>query len=270
MKYKAIALDLDGTLTNSQKKVSEKNKQVISKAIEEGIKVILASGRPLFGITPVADILELEKKGGYILAYNGGNIVDCMTGELIYSRFIPQECVHDICRESENNDVYAITYYKDKVLSQSDEDEYVKKEAFCNGADIKKVESLEQFVDYPVAKYIIVGEHNKLLPVEKVLKEKHGNLLDIFFSEDYFLEVVPKGVAKDKSLEALLDKLGIKREELIACGDGMNDLPMIEYAGLGVAMENAYPKVKESADVIAPSNDDDGVAYIMEKYMDIY
>ena len=258
MKYKAIALDLDGTLTNSQKKVSEKNKEVISKAIEEGIKVILASGRPLFGITPVADILELEKKGGYILAYNGGNIVDCMTGELIYSRFIPQECVHDI------------TYYKDKVLSQSDEDEYVKKEAFCNGADIKKVESLEQFVDYPVAKYIIVGEHNKLLPVEKVLKEKHGNLLDIFFSEDYFLEVVPKGVAKDKSLEALLDKIGIKREELIACGDGMNDLPMIEYAGLGVAMENAYPKVKESADVIAPSNDDDGVAYIMEKYMDIY
>ena len=133
--------------------MSEKNKEVISKAIEEGIKVILASGRPLFGITPVADILELEKKGGYILAYNGGNIVDCMTGELIYSRFIPQECVHDICRESENNDVYAITYYKDKVLSQSDEDEYVKKEAFCNGADIKKVESLEQFVDYPVSKY---------------------------------------------------------------------------------------------------------------------
>ena len=172
--------------------------------------------------------------------------------------------------ELQNNDVYAITYYKDKVLSQSDEDEYVKKEAFCNGADIKKVDSLEEFVDYPVAKYIIVGEHNKLLPVEKVLKEKHGNLLDIFFSEDYFLEVVPKGVAKDKSLEALLDKIGIKREELIACGDGMNDLPMIEYAGLGVAMENAYPKVKESADVIAPSNDDDGVAYIMEKYMDIY
>ena len=98
MKYKAIALDLDGTLTNSQKKVSEKNKEVISKAIEEGIKVILASGRPLFGITPVADILELEKKGGYILAYNGGNIVDCMTGELRYSRLIPQECVHDICR----------------------------------------------------------------------------------------------------------------------------------------------------------------------------
>lgn len=270
MKYKAIALDLDGTLTNSQKKVSEKNKNIISKAVENGIKVILASGRPLFGITPVADVLELEKKGGYILAYNGGNIVDCVTGELIYSRFIPQECVHDICTESEKNNVYAITYYKDKVLSQSDEDEYVRKEAFCNGADIKKVESLEKFVDYPVAKYIIVGEHNKLLPVEKALKDKHGKLLDIFFSEDYFLEVVPKGVAKDKSLNALLEKLNIKREELIACGDGMNDLPMIEYAGLGVAMENAYPKVKECADVIAPSNDNDGVAYIIEKYMDIH
>ena len=196
----------------------------------------------------------MSKRGGYILAYNGGNIVDCTNGELIYSRFVPDECVHDICCEAQKNNVYAITYYKDYVLAESDEDEYVKKEAFCNGAEIKKVENLEQFVDYPV---------------EKALKEKHGNLLDIFFSEDYFLEVVPKGVAKDKSLEALLDKLNIKREELIACGDGMNDLPMIEYAGLGVAMDNAYPKVKESADIIAPSNDDDGVAFIIEKYMNI-
>lgn len=269
MEYKAISLDLDGTLTNSQKKVSDKNKETIFKALDKGIKVILASGRPLFGITSVADILELSKRGGYILAYNGGNIVDCTNGELIYSRFVPDECVHDICCEAQKNNVYAITYYKDYVLAESDEDEYVKKEAFCNGAEIKKVENLEQFVDYPVAKYIIVGEHTKLLPVEEALKEKHGNLLDIFFSEDYFLEVVPKGVAKDKSLEALLDKLNIKREELIACGDGMNDLPMIEYAGLGVAMDNAYPKVKESADIIAPSNDDDGVAFIIKKYMNI-
>ena len=145
MEYKAISLDLDGTLTNSQKKVSDKNKETIFKALDKGIKVILASGRPLFGITSVADILELSKRGGYILAYNGGNIVDCTNGELIYSRFVPDECVHDICCEAQKNNVYAITYYKDYVLAESDEDEYVKKEAFCNGAEIKKVENLEQF-----------------------------------------------------------------------------------------------------------------------------
>ena len=267
MKYKAIALDLDGTLTNSHKKVSEKNKEVISKAIEEGIKVILASGRPLFGITPVADILELEKKGGYILAYNGGNIVDCMTGELIYSRFIPQECVHDICSESENNDVYAITYYKDKVLSQSDEDEYVKKEAICNSTTIKKVDDLRKFVDYPVEKFLVVGEHEKLLPVQKALLDKHEGVINAFFSESYFLEVVPAGVAKDASLDKLLTMLDITSEELVACGDGMNDIPMLKYAGLAAVMENAYPEVKKYADVNAPSNDDCGVAYVIDNYI---
>ena len=81
MKYKALALDLDGTLTNREKKVPVGNKEAIEKAIDAGVKVILASGRPLFGITPIARELELDKKGGYILAYNGGCIVDCKTGK---------------------------------------------------------------------------------------------------------------------------------------------------------------------------------------------
>lgn len=265
--YKALALDLDGTLMNSEKKLSQVNKEAVWNAIEAGTAVILASGRPMFGVKPVADMLELDKRGGYILAYNGGNILDCKSGRLIYSREIPKQCIGDISEAAGKNGVYALTYYEDSIVAESDSDEYVIKEAFCNSCGIKKVDNLTEFVDYPVAKFLVVGEHIKLLPVLEELTEKHGDKLDIFFSEEYFLEIVPKNVAKDVSLDAMLEKLGIDKSQLIACGDGMNDMSMIKYAGLGIAMENAYPKVKECADYIAPSNDDDGVAGVINKFI---
>ena len=109
--------------------------------------------------------------------------------------------------------------------------------------------------------------HSPLMqPAKEELEGMYSDVLDLFFSMDFFLEVVPKNVGKDSSLDELLKIIGIQREELVACGDGMNDISMIKYAGLGVAMENAYPEVKEVADVIAPSNDDNGVAYVLEKY----
>lgn len=267
MSYKAIALDLDGTLMDSNKKLSQVNKETIWKALDKGKVVILASGRPLFGVMPVAKALEFEKRGGYVLAYNGGQIVDCKTGETTYRREIPAECIADICKIARECQVQPLTYFEDRILAESDTDEYVIKEAICNSAQIKVVEDVVSFVDYPVAKLLVVGEHTKLLPVQERLKELHGDKLDVFFSEEYFLEIVPKNVAKDASLAALLKILSIEQEELIACGDAMNDVSMIEYAGLGVAMDNAYPGIKEHADYVAPSNDDNGVAYVIERFM---
>lgn len=267
MVYKALALDLDGTLMDSNKKLSEVNKKAIWKAIDKGTAVILASGRPMFGVKPVAEMLELKERGGYILAYNGGNILDCSTGKLIVSKQIPEECLADICRIARQNKVQPLTYFEDKILAESDKDEYVIKEAFCNSAEIKVVEDLAAFVDYPVAKLLVVGEHTKLLPVQEELNKLRGDVLDIFFSEEYFLEIVPKNVAKDEALSALMDILGLRREELIACGDAMNDVSMIKYAGLGVVMANAYENIKQYGDYIAPSNDDNGVAAVIEKFI---
>ena len=247
MKYKALALDLDGTLTNREKKVPVGNKEAIEKAIDAGVKVILASGRPLFGITPIARELELDKKGGYILAYNGGCIVDCKTGKQMSATIMPQDCIADICSLARANGVYALTYADTQIAAESDSDEYVKKEAICNSTTIKKVDDLRKFVDYPVEKFLVVGEHEKLLPVQKALLDKHEGVINAFFSESYFLEVVPAGVAKDASLDKLLTMLDITSEELVACGDGMNDIPMLKYAGLAAVMENAYPEVKKYA-----------------------
>ena len=216
MKYKALALDLDGTLTNREKKVPAGNKEAIAKAIDAGVKVILASGRPLFGITPIARELELDKKGGYILAYNGGCIVDCKTGKQMSATIMPQDCIADICSLARANGVYALTYADTQIAAESDSDEYVKKEAICNSTTIKKVDDLRKFVDYPVEKFLVVGEHEKLLPVQKALLDKHEGVINAFFSESYFLEVVPAGVAKDASLDKLLTMLDITSEELVA------------------------------------------------------
>lgn len=267
MEYKAIALDLDGTLMDSNKQLPDANRDALWEAIRRGKTVILASGRPLFGVLPVAEKLELAERGGYVLAYNGGNILDCRSGELVYNRTVPMECMSDIFKTARECDVAALTYYENVVISERSQDEYVIREAFCNGAQIKQVDDLTSFVTYPESKILIVGPHDKLVPAQKKLESLYSDVLDLFYSEDYFLEVVPKKVGKDISLGVLLEKLGIRREELIACGDGMNDITMIKYAGLGAAMENAYPEVKEAADIIAPKNDDAGVAYIVNKYL---
>lgn len=268
-KYKAISLDLDGTLMDSNKQLPEANKEALWKAIDKGVSVILASGRPLFGVLPVAEKLELKERGGYVLAYNGGNIWDCKNEKLIYSKNVPQECIPDICAVARKYDVAPLTYYNDLVISERSEDEYVLKEAFCNSASVMQVDDIPSFVDYPEAKILLVGPHEKLIPARDELLEKYPDILDVFFSEEYFLEVVPKNVGKDMSLAELLKMLDIDQSELIACGDGMNDISMIKYAGLGVAMENAYPAVKDAADMIAPSNNDNGVAYIVNKYFEL-
>ena len=115
MKYKAIALDLDGTLTDHNKKLPEANKEAVWAAIDKDVTVILASGRPLFGITPIADELELDKRGGYILAYNGGEIINCLNGDVIVSHELPRQCIDDICDYARANDVYALTYSDGKT-----------------------------------------------------------------------------------------------------------------------------------------------------------
>lgn len=267
IKYRALALDLDGTLVDSQKRLPDANRDAVWQAIDQGITVILATGRPLFGVLPVAEQLELDRRGGYVLAYNGGNIWDCRAQKRIFGRAVPSHCIGGICRAARRAGVYALTYYENFIVAENDLDEYVQKEAFCNNAQVRKVPDLEAFVNYPVAKFLAVGPHDRLVPVQKALKEQYGEELDIFFSESYFLEIVPKHVAKGEMLQILLKQLDISPEQLIACGDGLNDLSMIVCAGLGIAMKNAYPQVQEAAQYIAASNDENGVAGVIAKFI---
>ena len=264
---KLLALDLDGTLTNSEKKVSEKNKQYIAMAQERGVKIILASGRPVIGVQKIADELDLRNKGGYILAYNGGQIIDCTTGEDVIKETIPMEYYSIICNVIKHYDAFPLTYNTENVICENNANKYVLQEAFNNSVSVVKVNSLEKTVKEPVVKFMVVGEPNELKKVYDYLSTIFYKKLNVFFSEPYFIEIVPLGIEKASALFKLTHILGMTNKQLMACGDGLNDIPMLNYAGIAVAMENAYEETKKSADYISLSNENDGVAYAINKFI---
>lgn len=268
MKYSAIALDLDGTLLNSKKEISKRNKETIMKAAKAGAKIILASGRPVPGIMKIAHALRLEEIGGYILAYNGGMIIDCKTKEVIRRETISPDYYHTIVHAAHKHGVTALTYDSQGIITDDENQEYVKLEAKINNIPITQVFHLNEVAALePPVKFLIVGEHNALKKAQADLNEKLKGEVEVFFSEPFFLEVTPRGIEKASSLDLLLNEIGIDKKHLMACGDGFNDIPMMRYAGLAVAMENAQDETKEWADFVAPSNDNDGVAVAIEKYV---
>lgn len=267
MKYKLLALDLDGTLTNSNKEISEYTKEVLFRFQENGGRIILASGRPTYGIVPLAEQLNLKEYGGFILSYNGARIVDCEKNEVVYDRNLTLEEVKEVYELSKNFDVNVMSYDNDIVITEDEKDPYVQLEAKINKMPLKEVKCMGDYIDYPVNKCIMTADGDYLATIEPKVKEALGDHLSVYRSEAFFLEVMPQNIDKGASMDALLKQLHISREQLIACGDGFNDLSMIEYAGLGVAMENAKEIVKKAADYIAPSNDEDGVAYVVNKFI---
>ncbi len=267
MKYKMIVLDLDGTLTNSRKEITPKTFQALMTAQESGVKVVLASGRPTYGIAPLADQLQLDKFGGYILAFNGGEIYNWETKSLVHAIVLNPEVLPYAYNCAKENGFTILTYKDNDIICEDPEDEYVQKEVKINKMGTKKVESFLETVDFQVAKCLIVGDSSRLVLLEQEMKEKLQETNEIYRSEPYFLEVLPKGIDKAQTLAVLLDRLGLTKDEVIACGDGFNDLSMVKYAGLGVAMANAQDIVKENADYITLSNDEDGIAHVVEKFI---
>lgn len=267
MAYKVLALDIDGTLTNSEKKITERTKKAVDAAAERGVKIVIASGRPVQGIREFARELRLKENDGYILSFNGGRLISCKTGEIIHDMKLPLEYLPEIYALSKEYGVNLMSYEGDDLITETPDDEFLAIEARINGLGIKKVDNLVEHIDFPINKCLMLGEGNYLAEVEKKVHAALCDRMDVYRSEPYFLEILPKGVDKAKALEKLLNMLGSSREELMACGDGFNDLTMIRYAGLGVAMANARDEVKESADYVTCSNDEDGVAAAIERFI---
>ena len=258
--YRAIALDLDGTLTNHEKVVTPKTREALLKAASEGAVIILASGRPTYGIEPVAECLELNQRGGYILSYNGGNIVNAKTGEKLFSQFLPDEVIPELYAYAKEHGHALLGYAGNEIITEMPDDQYVKEESRINKMNIRKVDNLFEFLEPHPTKLLMTGDPTLMLKAEEELVEKLGDRMDIFRSAPFFLELVPKGIDKAKSLTRLLTKINLTPADLIAFGDGYNDLSMLKLAGMGVAMENAAPEVRAEADYVTLSNEEDGVA----------
>ena len=251
--YNIIVLDLDGTLTNRDKVITPRTKEALMRAQEQGKIVVLASGRPTAGVKPLAEELELARFGSYILSYNGGMITNCRTGEAVFSALLPLDSNEKIISLAKEYRVDILTYEGEEIITNNADCTYAHKEAAINHLPLRQVEDMASYVTFQVPKFLMLDDGDYLATVEPRVKAA--------------MEVLPKGIDKAKSLERLLETLGMTREEMIACGDGYNDLTMIQYAGLGVAMENAVLPVRKAADYITASNNEDGVGLVVEKFM---
>lgn len=264
-KYHLLVLDLDGTLTNSKKEISPRNQQTLLRLQQNGVRIVLASGRPTYGVAPLADALHMKEYGGFILSYNGGEIIEWGTGRLLYKKLLPDEVVPVLYTAAIRNNQTILTYNNEYILTENPDDEYVCKEAFLNKMEIRAVNDFLEAAPRPLPKCLIVGDPDRLIRTEAELSLRLQGQISVYRSEPYFLELVPMGIDKAQSLSVLLDKLGLTREAMVAMGDGYNDLSMIKFAGMGVAMANAQEPVKQAADYITLSNDEDGVAAAVEK-----
>ena len=265
--YKAIVLDLDGTLTNSKKEITPHTKEVLMKAQKMGVKVILASGRPTYGIAPLADQLELDRFGGYILAINGGRITNWSTKEVVFDQILDEKLVPELYKAAMDNHFQILTYQGDAIAATDINDEYVLHEAFINQMPLIHYPDFLNQLYFPINKCLIVGEPARLAVLDKQLAKQMEGRMSIYRSCDFFLECVPLGIDKAASLKRLFNQMGISLDEVIACGDGNNDLSMIQAAGMGVAMANSSPDVLAAANFITLSNEEDGVAYAIEKFV---
>lgn len=267
MSYKIIFLDIDGTLTNAEKKVTPATKKALFEAQEKGYLVAIASGRPDRGVEGIAREIGLDKFGGFTLSYNGGRVRNFKTGELLVQKSLGSDAFGIVAEFARRNGADVMTYEGDTIICENPDNEFIQIESRINGLPVKKVDNIGEYVDFSVPKCIIAGKGDRMAELEPQLREHLAGKADVFRSEPFFLEIMPYHTDKAVSIGELIKKLGIKREKTIACGDGYNDVSMIKYAGLGVAMENACDAAKEAADFITLSNENDGVANVIERFM---
>ncbi len=264
MSYKIIFTDLDDTLLNSEKKISQLDKKAIMKAQEAGIKFVLASGRPTFAMYDLARELELAKYGSFILSFNGSIITDCKTGKNIFEESLTREDLHLMYDFAKENNCHILTYIDDEIISET-ESEYIDVEVNLTKMPHRLVKNFKDSVNKSAVKCMLLEEPSYLKKVEKKLKEKYGDKYSIAISKPFFLEVTKLGVDKGVALEKLVETLGIKIEESIAVGDSYNDLPMLKSAGLPACVANANEDIKKVCSFISKSNDEGGMAYLIEK-----
>lgn len=266
MKYKLLVLDVDGTLLNDEREISKRTLAALLKVQQMGVRIVLASGRPTYGLMPLAKTLELGNYGGFILSYNGCQIIRAQNGEILFERRINPEMLPYLEKKARKNGFAIFTYHDDTLITDSPDNEYIKNEALLNNLKIIKEDEFSTAIDFAPCKCMLVSDKEEaLIGLEQHWEKRLAGTLDAFRSEPYFLEVVPCGVDKANTLGALLEHLGVTREEVIAIGDGVCDVTMLQLAGMGVAMGHSQDSVKVCADYVTASNEEDGVALAVEK-----
>lgn len=267
MDFKLIALDIDGTLLNSNKELTPHTRYALIEAQRQGKRIIIASGRHPVGVVPLANDLMLGRYGGFIMAFGGGKIIDCTTGKTVVSKLFPKEYLPDIVGVLKDSNITVMVHDERKIFANNRVNDYTYVERDILKMDMIAVDDFISAVNFDINKILLAGEPDELDKYQEILSKRYDGLLDVYKSAPYFLEIMPFGVSKGSMLPLLLEKLGVNKDELIAFGDNYNDMTMIGYVGFGVAMSNGEEEVKKIANYVCESNDDDGIAKTLEKFV---
>jgi Cof subfamily protein (haloacid dehalogenase superfamily) len=265
--YKLIGLDIDGTLLNSQKQISCRTHSVIQAAKNRGIHIVLSSGRPIEGMRPYLKQLGLETENNYAVHYNGSFVENVRTGKIIYQQVINATDVKTIARTAQELGVNTHAFSQKLGLITPKSTTYTQLEAQLNGIDVHEMDFESIADDHPMVKAMMVDEPDKLLQAYQNLPSSLTEHFTIVRSAPHFLEFLNPKSNKGRGIEAVAKQLGIEAKEVMCIGDAENDHHMIEFAGLGIAMGNAMPQTKAIADYITSSNNEDGVAEAIEKFV---
>lgn len=286
--YKLVAIDLDGTLLNSYGEVSNENKHAIKNAINKGVEVVLSSGRIGDSVESIAHDLSANN---YYISGNGSMLYNMQEDKIEYENFIEKEKMLKLIKICEENSIYYSIYTENMVITKSLKYNVAfynyenSKKAFDKRTNINIVQNIYEYVknlkNNKFLKITICDDSEIIFSriIDKFKKINNIDVLDVAHMsrkiikegteevpvEYYYTEITNKNVDKWTAIEILIKKLNIKREEVMAIGDNMNDKLMIKNAGIGVAMGQANPKIKEIADFITQDNNNNGVANILNK-----
>lgn len=289
--YKLVAIDLDGTMLNQYGIITEKTKKAISKAQEKGVEVMIASGRAITSVKRFSKEINSNK---YFISGNGAITYDIKNNKILYENILSKTKALKIIKICEENSIYYNVYTENGIIAKnlSYNTLYYYKDNLTkpdeNRTHINIVDNVYDYFEQreeKILKIMICDEHKtvfnsivrklKELSEIEVLEVSHMSRkiikqgTDEIALEYFYTEVSAKDVDKWNALEEIIKLMNISKEEVVTIGDNANDLKMIKNAGLGVAMGESAPYVKQSADIIAPTNDEDGVAIILNKIFDL-
>lgn len=278
MAIRVIIMDIDGTLVNSKRELPPGNRDALLKAQKCGAILVLASGRPTVGLLDLARQLEMDKHHGLLVSYNGSRVVDCETMEVLFDQPMTVEdgkavLEHikkfDRARPIVDKGEYMVVtdVYDSDIDFNGGRFNVIQYEARGNHYKLYEVDDMVEFADFPINKILTFSDPEYLQEHYEAMMEPFKDTLSCMFTSPFYFEYTAKGIDKAKALEEVLLPMGYKVEEMIAFGDGHNDESMVRFAGTGVAMANAVQALKDMADDVTLTNDEDGVAHSLYKYM---
>lgn len=259
---------MDGTLLNDNHKLTEENIKAITDIQKKGIRFALASGRPSFAMMEYAKQLKMDKYGGYVIAFNGGQLIDMSNGEVIFHEGLNSEDIKRIYEVSEETGVPMVLYAGDTLYSNKNT-ELVQFEVSQCGMKFYEFKNLEEIFGLGIketTKCMFIDKSENILKVEEYMKGKYDKDYFIAISNPIFLEIANKNVDKGKTMKKLGEITGISLNEMIAVGDGNNDIPMLEVVGMPVAVANANSEIKKISKFESTDNNNNALKIVIEHF----